>query len=349
MNVKKNECSQLKDEYCIHVPAFELKDSMLVSVETRAALKHYRAYQSTLTEKSINAAPPKENTDPRTFERENFYEGQPYNSLRNSYDVNVTTLPICGVTTETFVPNDIIDLKNKPRVLINLHGGSFESGSRTNSQLESIPVAALGKIKVISVDYRMAPEYRFPAATEDVVAVYKALLEDYKSENIGIYGSSAGAMLTAQTIVRLQQLGLPLPGAIGMIAGGTTKIDIGDSISIAGAILNATVGMNLTKELKIRYYEGVDLDSPEVTPSQSDHYLSKFPPSFLASSTRDFAMSSVVVTHNQLSKLGVKTDLHIWEGLDHVFHYNPDLPETAELHQKIIKFFDSHLGKKPNY
>jgi alpha/beta hydrolase fold len=63
-------------------------------------------------------------------------------------------------------------------VLINLHGGGFLEGSRSVSHMESIPITAVAKIKVISVDYRQAPEYRFPAATQDVVAVYRQLLKN---------------------------------------------------------------------------------------------------------------------------------------------------------------------------
>ncbi|ARN73810.1 alpha/beta hydrolase [Oceanicoccus sagamiensis] len=73
--------------------------------------------------------------------------------------------------------------------------------------------------------------------------------------------------------------------------------------------------------------------------------MSAFPPSLLISSTRDYLLSSVVATHRQLTRLGVEADLHIWEGLDHVFHYNPALPDARELHQLIVQFFARQLGK----
>ena len=105
---------------------------------------------------------------------------------------------------------------NKKLVLINLHGGGFNSDS--GSQIEGDPICNLAKIKVVSVYYRLAPENPFPAALEDVVAVYKELLKTYKPANIGIFGTSAGATLTAEVAVKLKQSGLPLPGALGLFS-----------------------------------------------------------------------------------------------------------------------------------
>jgi len=75
---------------------------------------------------------------------------------------------------------------------------------------------------VVSVYYRLAPENPFPAAVDDVVAVYKELLKNYKRRSIGIFGTSAGAILTPKLPVRLKQLGVPLPGALGIFSGTRT-------------------------------------------------------------------------------------------------------------------------------
>lgn len=328
----------------ILVSEFELPESGLLSTETTLALKNYRDYLSKLRGGEIVADVSNELVDSEQLQREQYYQRQPYKSLRNLYDVKIDTGLLGDVFTETFEPSEGIAPKNQHRVLINLHGGNFDSGSRTNSHMESIPVAALGKIKVISVDYRMAPEHRFPCATDDVVAVYDALLKDYKPENIGIYGTSSGAQLTAQILVRLQENGVALPGAVALISEGATRM-VGDSVSIVGALLKATFGMDLAQALEsIEYLQGADLNSPQVTPAESDMFMSRFPPSLLISSTRDFMLSSVVATHTKLIKLGVEASLHVWEGLDHVFHYNPDLPETMELHKVTSHFFDKYLG-----
>ncbi|ARN73817.1 alpha/beta hydrolase [Oceanicoccus sagamiensis] len=326
----------------LQIPAFTLEDSTLLPAQSREAIQRYRDYQRQLI--STAATMP---SDPVAFRHQAhqlFYQGPLYASLIARYAATATTETLAGVECEVFLPAEGIAQANTNRVLINLHGGSFENGTHTNSVLESLPVAALGKIKVISIDYRKAPEHRFPAATDDVEAVYTALLADYKPEHIGIYGASAGAILTAQTLVRLQQRKQPLPAAIGLLAEGATYIDIGDSLTIGDALSQASLGFGVKEAIQqLRYYQGVDLASPEVTPCQSDALLSAFPPTLLASSTRDFALSQTITTHRHLLKLGVPAELHIWEGLDHVFHYNPDLPETDELHREVVRFFNQHL------
>ena len=104
---------------------------------------------------------------------------------------------IGGVHTYTYTPQSGIQEKNKRRVLINLHGGGFSGCWPACAELESIPIASLMKIKVVTVDYREGPENKFPSASEDVASVYRELLKNYKPESIGIYGCSAGGMLTA--------------------------------------------------------------------------------------------------------------------------------------------------------
>ena len=106
---------------------------------------------------------------------------------------------------------------NKDKVLLNLHGGGFNSDS--GSYTESIPIASYTGIKVVAVLYRLAPEYPFPAAVDDSIAVYKELLKTYKPEHIVIYGTSAGAILTGEVAVKIKHLGLPMPAALGIFSG----------------------------------------------------------------------------------------------------------------------------------
>ncbi len=97
---------------------------------------------------------------------------------------------IAGVPVRIVTPDGLPEANND-KVLLNLHGGGFNSDS--GSYTESIPIASYTKIKVVAVLYRLAPEYPFPAAVDDSVAVYKELLKTYKPEHIVIYGTSAGA------------------------------------------------------------------------------------------------------------------------------------------------------------
>jgi epsilon-lactone hydrolase len=319
--------------------------SSLLDEYNRSAIEHVGELRREFAT-ALGGWPPAEDSE-RTVMKElrrahasAVYTTRAYKRMRQLYPVNVTTQELEGVSTEVFTPVEDIATRNKQRVLINLHGGAFRIGSRTLSHIESIPIASTGSIKVVSVDYRMAPEHRFPAGSEDAAAVYRRLLDDYPPENIGIFGCSAGAMLTAQTIALLQHARLPPPGAIGMLCGAAsywTKGDSGCLASMAG-IFSGSPECD-------PYLRGVDPSDPAAFPVQSADVLRRFPPSLLVSATRDLALSSVVHTHERLVNEGVKAELHVIEGLEHAFHYYPDLPQSHHVYKLLVRFFDFHLGQ----
>jgi acetyl esterase/lipase/lysophospholipase L1-like esterase len=264
---------------------------------------------------------------------------------KKRYPVSVTTGRIAGVYTETFTPAEGVLPANAQRVLINLHGGAFLAGSRVLSQVESIPIASVGKIKVISVDYRMAPEFHFPAATEDVVAVYQALLKEYRPENIGVYGCSAGATLTAQVTAALIRAHVPLPGAIGMLCGTGDMWARGDSLLIWSALTGEPVPTQGLASPVYDYFKRADPQDPLVFPMRHPEILRSFPPSLLITGTRSREMSPVIEAHKALSLLGVSSQLFVWDGLQHGFMGDPDLPESREAYDLIARFFAEQLGR----
>lgn len=350
-----SENYQIKENGTIRVSAFDLPESVFLSKESLIAVKRWRdifskdwpaTYEKCPSVKGKNKT---EIVAIRQCRAKAFYKTATYQNVINRYPANVTPKTIGGVYTEVFTPINGVVAKNKKRVLINVHGGAFLMGSRWISHLESIPIASLGKIKVVSIDYRLGPEHTFPAASEDVARVYRELLKDNKPENIGIYGCSAGGLLTAQTIARLQQENLPPPGAVGMFCGAGAYWSEGDSGHLEAALYNVQKPVNLGNGfLNNAYLKDIDHKDPLAFPIKSDQVLEGFPPSLLMSGTRDGAMSSVVYMHSRLDKLGVDADLHIWEGLGHAFFFNNfELPESRDAYDVIVRFFDKHLGYMP--
>ena len=336
----------------LSVKAFDLPMSALLSEQSRAVLLQPgdAAYQQALAQcASLETVELKKVPSVRRCRQAAFYQSDLYRRHLDAFDVAIKLTTLGGVPVEIFTPNNNVAEKNTHRVLINLHGGSFKRGSQSQSRLESMPIASTGHIIVISIDYRLAPEYQFPAASEDVAAVYQALLNTYRPENIGIYGCSAGGILTAQAMAWFQQEGLPMPGAIGLFCGAASPLD-GDSMHITSAFGSRRHFDYVEQQLHSgprSYYRGRDRKNPLITPAESDEVMSKFPPSLLIASTRDFILSSVIHTHRRLTALGVEADLQIWEGLKHNFHLDPNLPEALEVYDVIVDFFDQHLGQDP--
>ncbi len=258
------------------------------------------------------------------------------------YPVNVEQKKIAGIPVDVITPLST-PKANRDLVLINLHGGGFNSDS--GSQIEGVPIANLAKIKVISVYYRLAPENPFPAAVDDVVAVYKELIKTYKPRNIGMYGTSAGATLTGEAAVKLKQLGLPLPGALGIFSTHCDYSRFGDSYQLF--TLSGFPGA-----LRPRYSDGPSADemyvghtdrkNPVLSPIFAD--LHGIPPTLLVSGTRDLLLSDTARLHRALLAAGDDAQLVVFEAMPHAFWYNFQLPETSEALNLMAKFFDTKLG-----
>ncbi|WP_430391306.1 alpha/beta hydrolase [Dyella sp. 20L07] len=261
------------------------------------------------------------------------------------YAVKTHRETIAGVATDVVEPAQGISPENRERVLINLHGGAFLWGAHSGGLVESIPIASLGRIKVISVDYRQGPEHTFPAASEDVEAVYRALLKQYKPTSIGIYGCSAGGILTGEAVARLIADKLPVPGAIGTFCGSLVNME-GDSVYVAPLLNGAPVPSQPLKLEALPYFRGASPTDPMVFPGLSPALLGHFPPTLLITGTRDMAMSSVIQSQILLSQAGVEAELHVWDGMWHSFFSDPELPESQAAYEVIVKFFDRHLGQQ---
>ncbi len=274
--------------------------------------------------------------------RTDVWRAQDSAEARKLYPVTVEESTTAGVRTDIITPLSA-PAENRSRVLINLHGGGFNSDS--GSLIEGVPIANLAKIKVVSVYYRLAPENPFPAAVDDAVAVYKDLLKTYKPRCIGIFGTSAGAVLTSEVTARLKQLGLPLPGALGIFSTLADFSRVGDARQLF--TLNGFPGQLEpvdAKHLPDEQYVGKnDRKDPVLSPLYSD--LHGMPPSLLVSSTRDLLLSDTAIFHRALLRAGNDSQLVVFEALPHAFWYHFQLPETREALELMAKFFDAKLDR----
>lgn len=264
------------------------------------------------------------------------------------YAVDLASETIAGVYADVVTPKDGVPAKNRDKVLINLHGGAFYNGARTESLVESIPVAAVGKYKIYSLDYREGPEFKFPAASEDVAAVYRALLKHYEPRNIGIYGCSAGGTLTAEAAAWFVKEKLPMPGALGVFCAGAVRGQTGDATYLSPPLAYGQMPPPPAKDGAALepggYFAGTDPRDPMISPGYDLSILARFPPTLVMTATRDMALSAAIYTHGQLLKAGARAELIVAEGMWHGYMFDPDLPEARDGVAAIVNFFDRHLG-----
>lgn len=349
------EKPRIEPDGTVHLPAMTVPLSSYMSEEAKRLFVEEGAGFFQTLGPNLSIAELRKAADDR-------YYGHMLERTKARYPVSIEALKIGGVPTYVVTPKEGVAPGNAQRVLVNFHGGGFILGAGPGQIIESIPIAAVAKSKVVSVDYRMAPEYRFPAASEDAARVYAELLEQYRPGNVGFYGCSAGGELSAQAVAWLQSHGLPRPGAIGIFGAGAygshtgspadAHVWGGDSRYIVpplnGAAPVGPSGFNW------RYWQtdylsnlsGAELLSPLVAPALSLGVLKRFPPTLVITATRAVDLSAAVQTHRLLTKAGVEADLHVWDGLPHCFISEAKLPESQEAYQVIARFFDKHLGNE---
>jgi monoterpene epsilon-lactone hydrolase len=266
---------------------------------------------------------------------------------RAVYPVDIASSTMAGISVWVVTPAGGVPADKQDRVLINVHGGGFNSDS--GSLNESIPIANLTRTKVISVLYRLAPEHPFPAAVDDTVAVSRELLTTYKPQNMALYGTSAGAILTAEAAVKFKQLGLPLPAALGIFTGSGDFSKEGDShamYSVRG-LAGYLEPPNPHRQWLSQYVGSTDPKDPVLSPVFAD--LHGMPPALFVTSTRDLLLSDTATLHRAFLRAGVEAQLVVFDGLGHAFWYNPNTPESREADSIMARFFDDHLGKETGH
>ena len=335
------------------VPEFEIKGTRQglhadggVTFE-RFALP-YSVYASAVARQTFIDAlsPPPPETDGKLLALRAHYAKQHdrlAERMRELFAVESREDRIGGVRVHRVTPADAHP-NNAGRALLCLHGGGFTWGADSGALVEAIPIAVQMGVEVVAVDYRLGPEHQFPAASEDVAAVYGALLEHHSPQAIGIYGCSAGAILTAQAVAWIAKAGLPRPGAICMLGGGGGEM-LGDSINLAPALegYERPSGEPLSVT-QVPYFAGARMDDPCVLPGAHPEVIAQFPPTLLIAGGRDFAASSVTNLHLSLDAAGVETRLFIFDGLWHAFHIFPELPESQQVYHIMARFFDRQLA-----
>jgi monoterpene epsilon-lactone hydrolase len=265
-------------------------------------------------------------------------------TVREKLGVTMEASEIAGVKVFILTPREI-PTANRDRLLVNVHGGGYVYNPGEAGTGEATLMAAYGGFKVIAIDYRMPPDFPYPAAMDDAMAVWKAVSATHDPRKMAIFGTSTGGGMTLAMILRAKQEGLPLPAAI---APGTPWADLtetGDTYKTNEWLDNVLVSYSgYLRHAAELYANGHDLRDPQLSPIYGD--FSGFPPAILTSGTRDLFLSLTVLTHRKLRRAGVEAELQVFEGMSHAqYNFDPSAPETKEVFTEIARFFAKHLAQ----
>jgi monoterpene epsilon-lactone hydrolase len=249
-------------------------------------------------------------------------------------DVHIEKIEVRGIPAEwQTAPN-----AKKEKVLLYFHGGGMIMGSPNTHRLLTVALGQALKMRVLSVDYRLAPEYPFPAGLEDCVTAYKWLLsKDIKPKNIIIAGDSAGGYYTLTTLIKLRDDEIELPAGAFCLAPATDFSTIDEEFLQNGESDPILADIGLFWWIPA-YVGGADRNNPLISPALAD--LKGLSPILIQVSKIEMLYSHAKRFYDQAQKVGVDITLQTWDDMVHVFQgfgLNV-LPEAKEAIEKIKKF-----------
>jgi len=251
----------------------------------------------------------------------------------------VETTRIAGVLCYDCVPSEAA--RGDGPVYLFIHGGAFVVGAGTFAKAQGVRSADALGVRTVSVDYRMPPDHPFPAAPEDCVAVYRALIEKVDPKRVVIGGSSAGGNLAAAATLMIRDRGIPLPAGAVLLTPEVDLTESGDSFRT-----NESLDVVLKGGLpncNALYANGHDLRDPYVSPLFAD-FAGGFPPALVQSGTRDLFLSNSVLIHRKLRDAGIDAELHVWEAMPHGGFIPGDAPENAQIQAEVARFIRRVVG-----
>ncbi|MBW8755354.1 MAG: alpha/beta hydrolase fold domain-containing protein [Sphingomonadales bacterium] len=221
-----------------------------------------------------------------------------------------------------------------------IHGGGFTAGGGEMCRIGGMLRAMSFEVPIYAVDYRLAPEHRYPAALDDVMAAYREVLNRVAPANLVVGGASAGGNLAAALLLRAHDEGLSLPAGLVLNTPATDLTGNGDS--------RAT-----NRFLDLSLYGGA-ADGPDSYVGEADPrepYLSpiyaafppNWPPTLLTTGTRDLLLSDTVRIHRALRRSGIAADLHVTEAGIHI-GFMGSAPEDHEIIAECRRFCEGAWG-----
>jgi acetyl esterase/lipase len=265
-------------------------------------------------------------------------------SIAGALNVTIRKDKIAGVNVHWVNP-PYIDAAHKSHLFIYIHGGAYVYNSGMAGLAEPAVIAARLKMPVLSIDYRMPPKHPAPAATDDVIAVWKKLLETRSHTSMVMGGTSAGGNITLASNQRFVGLGMAVPAALYI---GTPTVDLnpeaGDSRYLNEGADRILIKMGNFGVAAMNLYAGeLGLNHPYVSPIFGD--FSGLPPTYLITGTRDLLLSDTVRGHRALRRAGVVAELHVYEGQGHAdYMVAMNTPESAEHYAELNQFVLEHLS-----
>ncbi|MFO0821793.1 MAG: alpha/beta hydrolase [Gemmataceae bacterium] len=237
------------------------------------------------------------------------------------------------------------DWKHNGKILVYTHGGAHTMYSARSMLGRAVFAADSTGIRVISVDYTLAPHVKYNQMSDEVVAAIQALLNGgTRLEDLAIYGDSSGGGLAAAVVLKMRDKGLGMPKAVVLVS---PWLDVTNSGDTETTLHDADPNQLYEKHGRFAaaaFADPKDQKDPYASPVYGD-FSTGFPPTLIQGGLKETLLSGFVRMYQALDAAGVPVKLDLYEGMIHNFQDRiPDAPESILARKKMRDFLKTHLG-----
>ena len=256
-----------------------------------------------------------ENTDIEKHRQSQDYFGA---LLGNSKDMDICPVEVEGMHCEWVRANRV---HMKKYVILYCHGGGYSTGSCIYARTLTTKLAASTSMDVFCFDYRLAPEYPYPAAMEDAMKAWNYLmLLGYGAKDVIVVGDSAGGNMALSLVVKLKEENRLVPRGIVLLSPWTDLTASGKTHE-SRAEVDPVLDEEYLKQMTENYAAGQDYENPEISPLFAD--LTGFPPTYIQVGDNEVLLSDATMLHKKMIKANVPVRLDVFKGMWHVFQMSP--------------------------
>lgn len=259
-----------------------------------------------------------------------------YTFMPKEKGIKFEKINLNGISAIMSIPENIIS----DGIILYIHGGGFVSGSAKATKGYCSMLAKMSGCRVISIDYRLAPENVYPAALDDCFNAYKEIQKRYPKSKIAVTGESAGGNLCFALTIRCIENGVDKPACIVAHSGG---FEFTGTLNRDYDVEDYTVTTGVYKALKEIYSPIIEMTHPEISPFYYDKF-DQFPPVVLTCDAKEAVKVDSIEMYKKLEKEGIEVTLYEYENTFHAFAPIGTMsPETTQLLMENSQFMRKYM------
>ena len=287
---------------------------------------------------------PKGDASPKKWkELQNFVDNlvlEGLEPIKEYYRPSIDTLQIGGVRAIDIKPKNY---KKTDKVVFYIHGGAYVVLHADVTLASMLPLAEATGLRIVAIDYTLAPEAKFEQITTEVIQLYKGLLEEYDANDIAMYGDSAGGGLSAGSILKMRDQDVELPAVLVLWSPWTDIDQIGDTYFTLADNDPNLVSRDLLENAALAYAPKSEFKNPYVSPVYGD-FTKNFPPTLIQVGSKEIFLSNAIRLYRKLDDANKEVKLDVYEGMWHVWQGHYLLPESKKAIENTKKFMFKYLN-----